>query len=133
MDDERRAESRTEIALEVHYRTPHEFVTAYAKNISGGGIFIRTDTPEPLNQLILLRFTLPGLERTFEVRGLVVWSHLPSPRTSFPAGMGVKFLDVSAEDKQAITEILSVAGQQPGQKQGQKAAATAARPQERSD
>ncbi len=71
---EQRQELRANVEVEVNYRTLQEFIAAYSRNISGGGVFIRTPQPQPLNQEVLLRFTLPGIARRFEVRGVVVWS-----------------------------------------------------------
>ena len=44
---ELRQDLRREVAFEVHYRSAQDFRSAYAANISGGGIFIRTQQPPP--------------------------------------------------------------------------------------
>ncbi len=106
---ERREGPRTEIEAEVHYRTAQEFLAAYSRNISGGGIFIKTQQPLPLNQTILLRFTLPGISHPFEVRGVVVWANPVSARSAFPAGMGIKFLNIDAKDQQLIADFIKQA------------------------
>jgi type IV pilus assembly protein PilZ len=103
--EERRKDSRADVEVEVRYRTAQEFVAAYSRNISGGGLFVRTTQPEELNQKLLLRFTLPGVDQRFEVRGIVVWSNA-SPRSSFPAGMGIKFLEMTPEDTKCIAEFV---------------------------
>ncbi len=106
---ERRDESRVEVEIEVHYRTAQEFLAAYSRNISGGGIFIRTQQPLSLNQSVLLRFTLPGIAHHFQLHGVVVWANPVSMRSSFPAGMGIKFLNVEPKEQQLITEFLKQA------------------------
>jgi uncharacterized protein (TIGR02266 family) len=103
--EERRKDPRVEVEVEVRYRTAQEFVAAYSRNISGGGLFVRTGHPEKLNQKVLLRFTLPGVDPHFEVRGIVVWSNAVS-RGSFPAGMGIKFLEITPEDSKRIAEFV---------------------------
>jgi type IV pilus assembly protein PilZ len=100
-----RADPRVNVNLEVQYRTAQEFTAAYAKNISGGGIFIRTQEPLPLNREVQLRFTLPGIARTFLVPGLVVWTNPYPSRSSFPPGMGIKFMDLDPEAKTIIAEF----------------------------
>ena len=95
--EERRADPRAPVELEVHYRSAQEFLTAYTVNISGGGIFIKTREPLPLNQAVHLRFTLPGIARVFNLHGLVVWTNPQPSRSSFPSGMGVKFMNLDAE------------------------------------
>jgi uncharacterized protein (TIGR02266 family) len=109
--DERRVDERAEVEVEVRYRTVQEFLAAYSRNISGGGLFIRTPQPQPLNQHVQLRFTLPGLDHRFEMGGVVVWTNV-SPRSSFPLGMGIKFLQVASEDFERISEFVKNAGMQ---------------------
>lgn len=119
MAEERRGELRVETELEVTFRTAQEFLAAYTKNISGGGLYIRTTQPLPLNQTVLLRFTLPGVAPGFQVPGLVVWSNPVEGRTSFPAGMGVKFTGLSPTDAARIQTYLQrvQAGQNPAARQ----------------
>ena len=107
--DERRVDERAEIEVEVRYRTIQEFLAAYSRNISGGGLFIRTSQPQPLNQRVLLKFTLPGLDHSFEMGGVVVWFNT-SPRSAFPVGMGIKFLEIAPEDVKRISEFVKNAG-----------------------
>lgn len=100
--EEKRADPRAPVELEVHYRSAQEFLTAYTVNISGGGIFIKTTEPLPLNQVVHLRFTLPGIARVFDLHGLVVWTNPQPSRSSFPSGMGIKFMNLDAESKKLI-------------------------------
>ena len=103
---ERRDDPRADVDLEVHYRTAQEFLAAYSKNISGGGIFIRTQQPLPLNKNVLVRFTLPGIAHRFEVHGVVVWANPASLKSSFPAGMGIKFLESDAKVQKLIADFI---------------------------
>jgi len=105
---EQRQELRANVEVEVHYRTLQEFIAAYSRNISGGGVFIRTPQPQPLNREVLLRFTLPGIARRFEVRGMVVWVNTAS-RSSFPVGMGIKFLQMDPKDVTLLADFMSKA------------------------
>jgi len=106
MGAERRVHPRADVNLEVHYRTAHEFMVAYAKNISGGGICIRTAKPLPLNSEVQLRFHLPGVPSPFEVKGLVVWTNPFAGQTAFPTGMGIKFLELGPNEKQILDEFV---------------------------
>ncbi len=102
-----RQELRREVTFEVHYRSAQEFCSAYAGNISGGGIVIRTPEPLPLNRTVRLRFTLPNVSPPFECQGLAVWTN-PAPKQSlYPTGMGLKFLDLSREAKQRIEAFVT--------------------------
>jgi uncharacterized protein (TIGR02266 family) len=104
--DDRRVDPRAEVELEVHYRTPQEFMAAYSKNISGGGIFLRTQQPLPLNQNVLLHFTLPGIAHRFEIHAIVVWANPASLKSSFPAGMGIKFMQYDPKDQQTLADFI---------------------------
>lgn len=115
---ERRADPRVDVDLEVHYRTAQEFMAAYLRNISGGGLFIRSQQPLPLNREVQVRFTLPGIPRPFTVRGLVVWTTPFPSRSSFPSGMGIKFLNLDPEDGKLIAGF--VKGKLPAHAPGQK-------------
>jgi type IV pilus assembly protein PilZ len=99
---DRRADPRAPVELEVHYRSAQEFLSAYTLNVSGGGVYIKTKEPLPLNQVVHLRFTLPGIARVFNLQGLVVWTNPHPSRSSFPSGMGVKFMNLDPEGKKLI-------------------------------
>jgi type IV pilus assembly protein PilZ len=105
---ERRQEDRANVEVEVNYRTAQEFLAAYSRNISGGGIFIRTAQPQPLNQSVMLRFTLPGIAHRFEINGIIVWVNTSS-RSSFPVGMGVKFMSMPPKDAELIADFIKKA------------------------
>jgi uncharacterized protein (TIGR02266 family) len=101
-NQERRGDPRAPVEVEVHYRSAQDFLSAYTLNISGGGIYIKTNQPLPLNRQVHLRFTLPGIGRVFSVHGLVVWTNPYPSRSSSPSGMGIKFVNLDAEGKKLI-------------------------------
>ncbi len=116
MGAERRADPRADVNLEVRYRSAQDFMLAYAKNISGGGICIRTAKPLPLNSEVQVRFSLPGIPTPFEIKGLVVWTNPYASQTAFPTGMGIKFLELGPDEKKTIDEFVrsQLAGSRPG-------------------
>ena len=117
---EQRDEPRAEVEVEVSYRSVQEFLSAYSWNISGGGIFIRTQQPLPLNRGAHLRFTLPGIDRTFMVHGLVVWTNPHPSRSSFPSGMGIKFMDLDPAAKKILADFVESKRTPPPPVQEQK-------------
>ncbi len=66
-------------------------------DISIGGVFFEKPLSLPIGAQVQLRFTLPGLERTLDVRGEVV--EVTNAGGTFTAGTRVRFcdLDVRAE------------------------------------
>ncbi len=101
--EQQRQDPRAVVDLEVRYRSAQEFKAAYSTNISGGGLFIRTQQPLPLNQPLRIRFSLPGLSRYLVIHAVVVWTNPHPSRSSYPSGMGVKFVDLDP----AVKEIIS--------------------------
>jgi type IV pilus assembly protein PilZ len=115
---DRRSEPRAEVDVEVHYRTAQEFLSAYTRNISGGGIFVRTQHPLGLNQVVRVRFTLPGITHSFECKGTVVWANPPSNRSTLPAGMGIKLEDLDPEAHALLSEYVKTKTSSPAPDQG---------------
>jgi len=105
--DERRKDERGPAVIEVQYRTAQEFLSAYTQNISGGGLFVQTSRLIPLNEEVLLRFTLPGVSHRFEITGLVVWCN-PTLRTA-TVGMGIKFLKIAPAEASMIDDYIKAA------------------------
>ena len=97
---------RADVNLEVQFRSAEDFVAAYAKKISGGGLFIQTATPLALNQAVHLRFTLPGMAEPFELKGLVVWTNPFASQAAFPTGMGIKFLELEPHQRTIIDDFV---------------------------
>lgn len=73
---------------------------ADATEISGEGIFLKTPEALPEGALLTLRLSIPGLDEAFTVLGRVV----RTVRGGFlrPAGMGVRFVDISARARERI-------------------------------
>lgn len=116
---ERRQEHpRTEVEIEVQYRTEQEFLSAYSRNISGGGIFVWTPQPLPPNHAVHLRFSLPGIAHPFEVSGIVVWSNPGSSRSFLPSGMGIKFVDLDPRSRELIDEFVKIKSSSPTLEKG---------------
>jgi len=115
---ERREQPRLEFDVEIHYRSAQEFMSAYSRNISGGGIFVRTPQPLALNQRVRLRFTLPGVPHRFEVNGIVVWSNPGSSRSSLPSGMGIKLVDLDPQSRGIIAEFVKAKSPAPSPQRG---------------
>lgn len=70
------------------------------KNISLGGLFIETPTPMEIDTVLRVSFHLPGSEREIQALGIVRWIS----NTRDMRGMGVQFLQVTTDDKDAIKQ-----------------------------
>jgi type IV pilus assembly protein PilZ len=108
MSSERRRDPRYSVHIAVDCQTREMFVSNYVTNISKGGVFVRTDTPLPLYSEIVLTLALPGSERKIAARGKVAWTYdVRKEDGRLVPGMGIKFLDMSPADREAIEECLA--------------------------
>jgi len=82
------------------------FINEYFSNISPGGIFIRTETPEPPGQLLDFEFRLGDGFELIHGRGEVVWARERSEGPERPPGMGVRFIELSPGSKDLIYKIV---------------------------
>jgi type IV pilus assembly protein PilZ len=104
---DRRKFERVLVDLEVDYKCEDTFLFAYITDISAMGIFVRTNNPEPVGSRINVRFSPPGM-LTLQLEGEVIWinPYRPGDRESINPGMGIKFLDLSDDQKQQLTDLV---------------------------
>ena len=102
---DKRVQERVDVKVEVTFNTGKQLITSYMKNVSRGGLFIRTDKPLPLDTEVELNFRLPDSYRLFKARGLVVWNS-PKGGRKHP-GMGVQFREMSEEDKEHLDKVIA--------------------------
>ncbi len=84
---EHRRHPRAPVELEVRYQRLNSFFAEYTRNISKGGLFVRTEKALPLGMRFLFRLALPVRAGPLEVTGEVVHTRgAPDP------GMGIRFV-----------------------------------------
>jgi len=79
------------------------------RNVSEGGVFLKSDLLLEVGEVLWMAFVLPGTPVGIRTRGRVVWVNR-HPNEKDPAdlpGMGVKFLDLSPEEQEALKAYLS--------------------------
>jgi type IV pilus assembly protein PilZ len=105
---------RYQVDIPVDYETRDLFLGSRVTNISRGGLFIRTDNPLPVQTEVNLSLHLPEDDRVIQARGRVVWNY-DVPRNSFHvvSGMGIKFIDLSADQMTRIETSLKRLGNGP--------------------
>jgi uncharacterized protein (TIGR02266 family) len=95
---EARCTARVEARLRVQFRTAAALRREMSVNISAGGLFIETDQPPPMRELVLVSIELPagssGEQRPIEVQAEIVHRVTPdqAKATGRPAGVGVQFV-----------------------------------------
>lgn len=105
---DRRRSHRILVDLEVDYQCEDTFLFAYIVDMSALGIFIRTNNPEPPGTHLNLRFTLPGEQRPMALEGEVIWINpfKPGNFENTHPGMGVRFVDLSHEDRRRLLALI---------------------------
>jgi uncharacterized protein (TIGR02266 family) len=75
----------------------------YARNISGGGLFIATVNPREPGEQFDLQMNLPAAAQfSLHCRCEVVWKRQFVPRQKYEPGMGLRFLDLSPDTAAAL-------------------------------
>jgi uncharacterized protein (TIGR02266 family) len=82
------------------------FISEYSANISPGGLFLRTRAPQPPGTILDFEFRLGDGFELIRGRGEVVWNRLEDEGPARPAGMGLRFLQLSEGSKDLIYRIV---------------------------
>jgi len=102
-----RTKERVPKRLSVSYPDKNSFLKAYTGNISGGGLFIKTSTPLPQGETILLKLQLPGIPDPLGIECSVAWARKKEEtKGTHPAGMGIKFGEMSNKDRQTFQNYI---------------------------
>ena len=78
--------------------------TEYASAISEGGLYVRTQYPQPQNALTPVRILLDTGEA--RAKAVVLYSYAKSEGPYKEPGMGLKFLEISDQDRQLIRRFI---------------------------
>lgn len=102
-----RAHPRYEVSLPVDCSTRDVFVSSHFCNISRGGMFIRSDTPLPIDAEVAVVLRLPDPGGSIRARGRVVWNYdMVKGTTRIVPGSGIRFVDMAAEDRATLEGFL---------------------------
>ena len=105
---DKRQHPRYEASFPVECSTPHLYFSNQVCNISRGGIFIRSDTPLPLNTEVSLVLRLPGTDRCIRATGLVVWNYDMQKGTShIVPGSGIRFIGLPPAERATLESYLA--------------------------
>jgi len=78
----------------------------FIRNISKTGLFISTHRPFDKGNIIDIKFILPDVDYPIKVKGKVVWSRSAPEGISKLRGMGVKFINLTPWDEEALLKYL---------------------------
>ena len=105
-----RKDKRAPVSLKVRFKsaTVDEFIEQYAKDISHGGLFIKSKQPMAIGTLLKFEFQLKDESKLIQGVGRVVWKREAgdSDGDDKPAGMGIKFIKMDGDSKTLVDQIV---------------------------
>lgn len=104
----RRQHLRSPVELRVEYFLLDKFIADYTRNISKGGVFIRSKQQLEVGTEIAFRLHVPPLEEPLALRGRVAWvrDEVSAADAGKAAGMGVEFIYASEEEQQRTVRTM---------------------------
>jgi len=105
--DDQREDPRLDVKICVDFASRDMFLSNYVTNLSNGGLFIQSQNPLPVRTEILITLTLPETQAVIQIKGRVVWTYDIKKGTGrIVPGMGIKFIDLSMENKTEIKNYI---------------------------
>lgn len=105
-----RREPRVNAAVQLRYADhegkEHE---GMAGTIGGGGLFLESQSLYPVGTALRLEIKLPHhLDSPVRATGEVVWTRAKMERAVLFPGMGIKFSEISSDDKKRVLEFVEI-------------------------
>jgi uncharacterized protein (TIGR02266 family) len=109
METEQRRSPRVDVDVDFRAResTGGGSLLFRAADLSLGGAFLRSSLLLEEGETLALEFRLPGSHRLLRATARVAWVRR-FPEATQPAGMGMEFLSMSAEDREVLGRHLSL-------------------------
>ena len=109
MHEENRTIPKAKISWPVTVKHPERAFDGAMTIITPNGAFIRCSRPLKLNEVCWMTINAPS--RSFEAKGLVVWSNIYGRDDEIsPRGMRVRFIKISSQDRMFIASELEGKG-----------------------
>jgi type IV pilus assembly protein PilZ len=93
----------------VRFRTAREFVREHAENISRGGVFIQTESPPQVDEVITVQLELPDGGPIATSSGLIMHrvTVAEAEQNGLIPGIGVQFLDADDRFRERIDRYIA--------------------------
>ena len=99
---DRRQHARLAFAVDVDINSGTNFYSGRTRDLSRGGLFVDTDVGLPVGAQLLLMVHVAG--KAFQIPGEVAW--VLEGDAGETVGLGVRFLELSAEARAAIDAFM---------------------------
>jgi uncharacterized protein (TIGR02266 family) len=109
-------EKRFKATIQVRYgQKSDKILHDFSIDISSGGLFIKTDSPLEVDEMLQIGFELPNPRREVNCSAQITWvnSHLNLKKSALPPGLGLRFIDLSLDDLHAIRNYIQNNQQEP--------------------
>lgn len=104
-----RAQLRYFARLQIYFgKDADQLLSDYALNLSSGGVFLETTILMEEDAPLIAEFVLPHSNVSISCNARVAWVNHPDQikNQSLPVGMGIQFLDLSEESRNAIRNYI---------------------------
>lgn len=128
---ETRKDKRAPVSLKVRFKsaTVDEFIEHYSKDVSRGGIYIKSSQPLPVGTLLKFQFQLKDESALIRGVGRVVWTRAEEDAAADqPAGMGIKFIKMDNDSRATVERIIESHAPEGGTYESGRYNATSAEP-----
>ena len=100
---------RVEAKIEVEFKNFDQFYKEYTKNISKGGMFIKTNKVLKPQTVIEIFLKLPNVDQPLDLVGEVVHAIEPelAKQNNWEAGMGIHFVDFEEEAQKVLHDYVA--------------------------
>jgi hypothetical protein len=104
-EEENRAYPRAKLKWIVLFKVDGRVIEGVTKDISVSGAYVCCAKPLKLN--VVLNMVIKAQDKSLSVKAEVVWSNIYGPDDDInPRGMGVRFLEISGEDRRFIAKAV---------------------------
>jgi len=97
VENRRHQRAPVDLVVEITTKTSDARIQGQASDLSLGGMFVRTDKPQPFGAEVIVHATLTAKKTPFELAAVVRWTR--------DDGMGLQFLPLGARETHAIIEL----------------------------
>jgi uncharacterized protein (TIGR02266 family) len=104
---ERRDRVRCEVHIDLEVKSDDRAYSGMTRDLSEAGVFIATELDRPVGTLVDLLLRLPHRSEPCPCVGEVRWVRAPSDDPNAPPGLGLRFVLLDPEARQAIKAFLA--------------------------
>ena len=102
-----RKKVKAQVVFKIKGAANEDYKTYISDNLSEHGLFLKTSDAYPIDTKVELLFSLANNPKLLKIDGEVKWIKTPQEETTaHPAGIGVEFTTMRAEDRKIIKHFL---------------------------